>query len=476
MSSVRTEVSLSLNGRPLTIGAADALLPLTDVLRRRHHLTGSKIVCAEGDCGACSVLVKRPDEPHPRTICGCIAMTAALDGCEITTVEGLGNSHQPSPVQQAFVAHHAAQCGFCTPGLVVTTTGAVSRGCGADRACMTRELVGNLCRCTGYTAILDAACSVDRASVRLPESASHRNGSPPVSLLIKSGERTFFQPVTELEAAAFKARHPEATPYGGGTDVGVAINKGRPAPGILLSTTALPGWRQATAAGETLTLGGAATLEALKHAAADAFPALAAYLERFASPQIRMAGTLAGNIATASPIGDTLPPLLALEAEVELISLGEGGAVSRRTVPLTQFFIAYRKTQLRANELISRITIPIHRDAWFYKISKRRDVDISSVSAAFVRTRGGALRIAFGGVAATPKRLTQTEAHLASKSLTPDLLDEAANIALTETTPLSDMRGSATYRQTLIRNLFHKFAHDAAEPDAAQPLATGGRS
>jgi xanthine dehydrogenase small subunit len=476
---MRDHVFFYLNGKPIQAGGSDAFLMLSDYLRERRRLTGTKIVCAEGDCGACSVLVGRAEAGRLRyrAVCSCILPVSQVDGTHVVTVEGLregGTAGELNPIQKAFVVGHGAQCGFCTPGFVVALQGVAEgrgeTGAACSRECLQRELVGNLCRCTGYASILDAAGQVDMSAVRKvgelyaePTMAADLAAAAGEAFRVEDAGRTVFKPVSIGDAAAFKGKHPDAMVLAGSTDVGVGVNKRKTRLATVLSVAGLPGGVTVTKAG--LEVGAAGTIRELEEAARTHIPALAEFLQWFASPLIRSNATVVGNVVTGSPIGDLLPVLSVLEAEVRLV-----GPRGERRVNLNAFYTGYRKSVLGSDELVSGLRIPLPTSESVlkcYKVSKRKDVDISTVSAAFCvsgpREKVSAVRIALGGVAATVVRATAAELLLVGNALTRDGLVRAGVLAERAVSPLSDFRGSAEYRRALVRNLFVKFANDTLD-------------
>jgi len=495
---MRDHVILWVNGRRREVRGADAFLTTSDYLRRRLGLVGTKIVCAEGDCGACTVLVGRPEPEGTRwqPIDSCIRFLFQLDGCHLVTVEGLARDGELAPVQQALVECHGSQCGFCTPGFVMTLAAACHAGterCDAsgDDTLATaidwrRELSGNLCRCTGYVPIVEAA---ERAAVesgwlaeRYPDAAwadearRLRDDSLDVCGTVAgrdpagptAGPRRLFMPTTLAEALAIRAAHPEARVVAGATDLGVQWNKG------LLDVAAWLDLGRAadlaaidleeTAAGPVLVAGGTCSWTDHLAACRTHCPALVPVLEVFGGPQIRHVGTLGGNIVNGSPIADSLPLLFATDAELELASVR-----GRRTVPITAFFTGYRQTVLAPDELLVRVRMPLPAADELvrcYKVSRRLDLDISTFTAAIRVTVSGdtirAAAVAYGGVGPTVRRLSATEARLVGRPFTEETFREAGRVAVTEITPITDVRGSRDYRLALARNVLLKFFHEHA--------------
>lgn len=468
---MRDHVLIFINGVRTEVRGADVSMMLSDFLRQRTRLTGTKIVCAEGDCGACSVLIGRPANGllSYRTVCSCILTVGQADGSHVVTVEGLTPEKGLSPVQAAMVKCHGAQCGFCTPGFVVAMHGVKEDGGGCGREGMRCSLAGNLCRCTGYDSILKAAEETEWDKV---ERVEDRYASGPILEALEAAGNGFgagnvFKPATVEEALALRAEHPEAVVVSGGTDVGVMVNKGKVEPKKVILTAGLAAWRGVGMAREEsrrehLRIGALATLTEIEEAFETFCPEAAAYLEWFASPQIRNVATAVGNIVTGSPIGDLLPVFLALGAEVELVS--KAGGVRR--VSLCEFYTGYRKSVMRADELVAAVCVPKPAEGAVircFKVARRKTLDISAVSGSFYFELDGGgervirkARIGFGGVAATPICLKEAEAFVTGKPLNEETMQAAAEVARNEIKPITDVRGSAEYRQKLVGNLFLK--------------------
>ena len=472
----RDHIVLYINGQRHDVRGERAWMTLTDYLRLDLRLTGTKVVCAEGDCGSCTISLGRPvtkdgvAKVDYTTVCGCILRLYQLDAAHVVTVEGLAYDGGLNPVQSAMVQCNGSQCGFCTPGFVVTLHQLLQDGKKSD-ADVRRKLTGNLCRCTGYDAILDAAKQCDLTQIRpvntiypdaklLPELKALAADSA----FVEVDGKTFFKATSLADAIKFRADHPNSVIIAGGTDLGVLMNKRKIDPPVLLSTAALPGFTAVEVTADQIIVGGGATHEAVQRAMAEAMPEYFDYLEWFGSPQVRQAGTLAGNLATGSPIGDSLPPLCVLNAQVELT--GPSGV---RRVNLNDFYTGYRQSVLTAEELITRIFIPIPAKGdllKLYKVSKRKDLDISTVSAAVWMKRAGdtitETRIAFGGVGPTVLRLRKTEAFLAGKLFNEATFDDTQPIVLSEITPMSDVRGTADYRNLVGGNLLRRMYAELA--------------
>lgn len=472
-----------LNGRMVRVSGESTNDSLLSWLRSQGR-TGTKEGCAEGDCGACTVALVDTNARGERTyraINSCITLLPMIAGREIVTVEGVASPEGLHPVQDAMVAHYGSQCGYCTPGFVLSMFEAYYRtDIGDGELAKQRigdQLNGNLCRCTGYRPIREAmvdALGRKRPSEDLFQLRLKKNDGAIAGLDYENGEQTFLRPTSLAELLSIKAQHgAKAELVAGATEIGVYINKMFKRYPFLVSTE---GVRELGIIEKTEThwkVGGAVTLTALEEALAGEYPMIDKMLAVFASRQIRNRATLAGNVVTASPIGDMPPVLLALDAEIVLAKQG-----STRTLPLADFFLGYRKTALAPDEIVRAIVFPrasvapgITRRAESYKVSKRRELDISITAAAFVVETDAAnvvthARLAFGGVAATPSRARKTESLLVGKAWNEASLASALSLLSEEFAPIDDHRSGAAFRRDLITGLFEKFFR--GESSAAQ--------
>jgi xanthine dehydrogenase small subunit len=462
---MRDHILLNINGKPHRIEGDAAFETLANYLRQDVAATGTKIVCEEGDCGACTVLTRRSADADYRAVNSCILSLAQLDGSSIVTVEGLREEKALHPVQEAMVQCHGAQCGYCTPGFVVAMAALFETRDRVDEKQVRDGLTGNLCRCTGYEPIIKAALAVDGA-----QAAKMRERYPSLPDANDSVQvGTFCVPATLDEAIAFKRDHPGCTIVQGGTDVGVWVNKRRYQAPAMLSLAKIDSLHELREEDGTIVVGANTTLADFETFIADRIPELAGIMAIFGSPQIKNAGTLIGNIANGSPIGDTLPYLFVAGAVLELNN-------GTRTVPIDRFYLGYRKFDLKPDEIITRVRIGIVHDTLkLYKVSRRKDLDISAFTAAIrlglTGDRIDRAGIAYGGVAPTVVRLPRTEAFLAGKSASLEVFEQAGRIARDEIKPISDVRGSADYRLQLAENIMAKFWFEVFGETSAPRLA-----
>jgi xanthine dehydrogenase small subunit len=378
-----------------------------------------------------------------------------LDGCAVLTVEGVADGERLHPAQQALVDADATQCGFCTPGFVMSMVALQKEGGATSDGAIHEALAGNLCRCTGYRAIVDACRRLPPAS---PAPEPHP-APPSRSHAYQAGDQTFLAPATLEELVALRAQHPKAVLLGGGTDLGLRVSKDRERWPLVISTAAVEELKRIDVTAEAIEIGGAITYSDLLPHLDRHVPAFGALVRRLGSRQIRNLGTLAGNLATASPISDTLPCLIALDATVGLCS-----EVGARSLPIEDFITGYRATALATAEIIERISIPLPSpDVRFatYKISKRFDQDISTVIAAFRLATDGdrvrSFRAVFGGMAARVQRAASLEHAVVGREWPADALADVDALLAQDFTALSDHRGSATYRLRAAAGLMRRF-------------------
>jgi xanthine dehydrogenase small subunit len=525
---MRDHLVLYINGIRQVVRGHDAFLSLSDFLRRRLGLIGTKIVCSEGDCGACTVLVGRsrgvagdhtPPIPSPRwgglgrgdeasanaayakdghhnssssetsfpiphssspiqylPIDSCIQFLFQLDGTHIVTVEGLRPDRELNPIQQAMVDCHGSQCGFCTPGFVMAMTGMLEVEA-LDESNLRSGLTGNLCRCTGYTPIIDAGLAC-----RDEEFQRINDLYPPEAMLAEFAEleasplklraewfgqpHVAFCPTTLDDALEYLAEHPTVTIVAGATDLGVRINKLKQIPSTIVDLNRIHELSRVEITNNEIQAGARASWTSILNACGLAVPQFTYILSRFGGPQIRHVGTIAGNIANGSPIADSLPFLFVMEATLTLARTASAVRATRE-VNINDFYLGYKQLDLKPGELITEVRIPLPDNGdllQLHKISRRRDLDISGFTAA-IRLRlseDGVISnasIALGGVGPTVLRARQTEQFLLGREFTEETMQAAGELAVQKITPINDVRGTANYRRQLTRNIFLKFYH-----------------
>ncbi|WP_227271647.1 xanthine dehydrogenase small subunit [Roseobacter weihaiensis] len=467
----RSEIRFVLNGQDITLDQVAADETLLDFLRIDRRLTGTKEGCAEGDCGACTVLVGRLQAGalHYEPVNACIRLLASVDACHVVTIEHLsGPGGQLHPVQQAMVDHHASQCGFCTPGIVMSLYALWMENPAPLEIEIETALQGNLCRCTGYEPILRAAqAASDLGSPTgdaLNRERNHMTGRLKAlcdgrRVDVRKGTSRAILPASVDDLAEVLLAHPEATIVAGATDVGLWVTKFLQEISPVVFLNHLEGLRRIEVGPDGIKIGAGVSYTDSRAVLTAGYPHLAAFWDRIAGWQIRAMGTVGGNLANGSPIGDTPPVLIALGASLTL----RKGA-DRRRLPVEDFFIDYGKQDLAPGEFLESIHVPQSKKGTrhaAYKISKRRDEDISAVCAAFNLTvEDGtitAARIAFGGMAATPKRAAHAEAALIGQPWDEATLMQAAACLDDDFSPLTDWRASAAYRLQVSKNLFRRF-------------------
>ncbi len=471
---MRDYLLIYINGKRLEIKGNQVFTPLSIFLRTKQALTGTKVVCEEGDCGACTVLLGRPNNGSLsyKPINSCIQFLYQLDSSHIVTIEGLKIAGALNAVQEAMVDKHGAQCGYCTPGIVVSLCAMFDQEDrnGHQGAVNQRQikncLTGNLCRCTGYEPIIAAGLEVDKNNMHRiaslypeKEMIADFSAHSPAEVQIEADGKKLFYPTDIKSAVEFKASHEGAVIVAGGTDVCVFWNKRGIEPSYLMSLSSVPGLEDLKVENGKLIVGARTTLSQLEEFTKDLLPEFHDMLMLFGSPQIRNAGTLAGNIGNGSPIGDSLPFLFVMDAEIELT--GKDGA---RRVNINKFFQGYKKLDMAGDELITSVIIPLPAAGEvlkLYKVSRRQHLDISAFSAAIRLERKGEVissaAIAFGGAGPVVLRLPDTERFLAGKPFKLETFAEAGRLARGEITPISDVRGSADYRLQLSENILLKF-------------------
>ncbi|MEZ5930459.1 MAG: xanthine dehydrogenase small subunit [Alphaproteobacteria bacterium] len=474
----RSDIRFLLGFEPHSLAGCDPNRTVLDWLREDQGLTGTKEGCAEGDCGACTVVLvdHQGGALRYKPVNACILFLPQLDGRQLITIEHLkdedGRLH---PIQQAMVDHHASQCGFCTPGFVQSLLALSKAGLDVQREAVCDAIAGNLCRCTGYRPILDAASD---ALARGLDDVFDRRESETIAALealdvteplaIESHGRSYVAPTSLDGLATACEQNPEALLLGGGTDVGLWVTKQHRDLDAVIDVTRVPELKRIEEADGVLRIGAGCTFEQVRPVLADRWPDFGELIRRIGGAQVRTAGTIGGNIANGSPIGDSMPALIALDAKLVLLK-----GKKRRTLPLEDFYLDYRKTALEPGELVVEVQLPA-ADAIFccYKISKRSDQDISAVLGAFALElspdqKVRKIRIAYGGMAAVPKRAVQTEQAMLGKPWTEATVQAGQAALAGEFSPLSDMRASADYRLTVAQNLLQKLFIETTAPNTA---------
>ncbi|HEY9681259.1 MAG TPA: FAD binding domain-containing protein [Oculatellaceae cyanobacterium] len=519
-SKTRDFVLVYVNGREHRVRGEQAFLQLSDYLRGEMGICGTKVVCAEGDCGACSILLGRNNGSGAlkyKSVNSCIQAIYQLDCSHVITIEGLtpsasfcgtanangkGDSSPKfapavasatieniSSIQRAMVECHGAQCGYCTPGFVVSLAALFEEHQGRDSQMCRQDvkdaLTGNLCRCTGYESIIKSALTCDSKAVPSLESmypsqamATAFESHCKTDVLIETENHALLIPGEIRSAAEFKNTHKGTVIVSGGTDVCVNINKRGFRPQSIISTCNLRDMDELRLENDRILVGARITLAEIALFVKDRIPEFFNILSVFGAPQIRNAGTMAGNIANGSPIADTVPFLFVMEADVEVTGLH-----GTRKVPINSFYKGYKTLDLKSDEIITRISIPLpssNNVVRLFKVSKREHLDISSFTAAvLLTTKSGktgpetkieGARIAFGGVAPTVVRLPKTERFLETAACTFDSFERAGLIAVEEIAPIADVRGSIDFRKQLAENILLKFYFSLEAPEPACSL------
>ncbi|WP_395450140.1 xanthine dehydrogenase small subunit [Aminobacter sp. UC22_36] len=474
MATVKTRnhIRFILNGEDVTLGNVAPDATLLDYLRLQRTLRGTKEGCAEGDCGACTVLVGRLSGGKLvyESVNACIRFMGSLDGCHVVTVEHLGTGNgQLHPVQQAMVDFHGSQCGFCTPGFVMSLYGLWMESPEPSDALIEKALQGNLCRCTGYEAIMRAARAIsDYGKVARDPLLVERKAITTRLEAFKDGTRVevgagkhrFVIPASVDDLADVLEAEPTATVVAGSTDVGLWVTKHMRAISPAVFIANIDGLHQLEENKGVISIGAGVTYTEAFETLSKRIPALGPLIDRIGGEQVRNMGTIGGNIANGSPIGDTPPPLIALGATLTL----RKGKV-RRTISLQDFFIAYGKQDRAPGEFVEAVHVPVPNKGEHFavhKITKRRDEDITATLGAFwlKLAKDGTVdqvRIAYGGMAATPKRASMVEAALVGQPWTEATVEAAMAKYAEDFTPLTDMRATAEYRALAAKNLLLRF-------------------
>lgn len=471
-NKIRNEIHVFINGVENRISGEQAFLPLAQYLRYHSALPGTKVVCAEGDCGACTVLASKLENEkwtELQAINSCIAPMYLFDLGSLITIEGLSQQEDLSEVQNKMREFHGGQCGYCTPGMVCSLSSLAEKSACSGKSITEKKarnfLTGNLCRCTGYEPILAAATNIDLSkwsslTTRYLTDSQKEQFKPFTadSLQLIAGTKKYSAPANFQVAVAQKSASPQTRLVAGATDLGVMHNKGKSFMDDTMSLHKISETSEIRMTPAGVWVGALVTLTALENFLEDKLPELSRLLRIFASPQIKNQGTLIGNVMNGSPIGDSIPALLALNAEVHLQSLS-----GVRKVALPNFYKAYKVFDVTPEEIATGILIPVPDKEWktkFFKVSLRKDLDISAVTfAAMLRTDGQIIqdaRIAMGGVGPTVVRLSEIESDLKGQPFSEVTFARMGEKVRTLIKPISDLRASDEYRLKVAENLFKK--------------------
>ncbi|WPC06919.1 xanthine dehydrogenase small subunit [Pseudomonas benzenivorans] len=469
-------IQFLLNRELRTEQRLDPNVTVLNYLREHLGKPGTKEGCASGDCGACTVVVGELDGERIRyrTLNSCLTFVSSLHGKQLITVEDLKHQGRLHSVQQAMVDCHGSQCGFCTPGFVMSLFALQKNSTGFDKGQTLEALAGNLCRCTGYRPIIDAAeqacCQKqpDQFDAFEAETVAQLKAiAPRETAELNSGDKRCLLPLTVADLADLYAANPQARLLAGGTDLALEVTQFHRELPVMIYVGHIESMKRVDVTADSIEIGAATALSDCYAALAKEYPDFGELLHRFASLQIRNQGTLGGNIGNASPIGDAPPLLIALGAQ---IVLRKGN--STRTLALEDYFLDYKVTAREEAEFIEKIVVPRARaNQAFraYKVSKRLDDDISAVCAAFnLVIEDGVVRearIAFGGMAAIPKRAAACEAALVGAGWYPEVIERACTALAEDFTPLSDFRASKEYRLLTAQNLLRKFFLELNAPE-----------
>ena len=459
-------IRILLNGEPCEIRDVPPATTVLDWLRTEKRLTGTKEGCAEGDCGACTVVLGIPDGGGLRheAVNSCLMTVPQLAGRALVTIEGLADNGRLHPLQRALVETDASQCGFCTPGIAMALFAFLEGGEEPEVETIHDALAGNLCRCTGYRPIVDAAGKARRAPRRAPAAPVPEAGPD-----YEAGAQIFLAPRTLDELVALRTRHPDAPILAGGTDLGLLFSRERRAFDAIISVARVEELSRLEVRDDEIEIGAAATYTRALPVLDAEYPGMGELIRRIGSRQIRNLGTIGGNIGNASPIGDMPPCLIALDAT--LVLRGPDGT---REMPIDDFFLDYRRTDLRPDEVIEAVRVPrLAPDRVFrtYKVSKRYDQDISAAIGAYRLTladgRVTDARIAYGGMAATPKRAREAERALIGKAWSEEAVAAAKRAIADDFAPIDDFRAGARYRAAVAANLLDRlYLQTAGAADA----------
>jgi len=465
---MKNTIDFYLNGVPRSVSVRPDTTVL-EMLRNNFGLNGIKEGCGEGDCGACTVVVGELSggKVRYRPVVGCLHLAARLEGKHLITIEGLADKNTLHPIQQAVLSTHSTQCGFCTPGVILSLLALYLENPAPGPEDIRRFLEGNLCRCTGYIYMRNipdeiTRISVDKAGIRpgyldaVERLMASRRAD---DVLLAEGPRRYFSPVSVESLKVFLKENSgsDVKFINGGTDVMVGVKKRHQIHGLLIDLSRIESLKAITASRGFLAIGGGVSLARAAEFSKDCLPPLSDTISRMCSEQVRSLATVAGNIANASPVADTVPLLMVLGAALKL-----DGPAGERTVPLKDFFQGYKKLAMKPSEWISSIEVPLGGFSFvnFEKATKRRELDISAVNSAIALKMDGGMmtdvRVACGGVGPVTQMMPDTAAFLEGKKFSEDVFEKASEVAYSEASPISDVRGSADYRRTMLKNFVIK--------------------
>lgn len=472
---MRDYIVLTINEIRHEIRGQDIFMMLADFLRRRLFLCGTKIVCAEGDCGACTVLCLKPKskKKHFDAINACIALVANFDGAHIYTVEALKKNGQLSLIQKSLVKHHASQCGYCTPGFVMALTALYERKSGQAllHQQIKNALTGNLCRCTGYLSIIEGAKNAELKNYKpLFSTEIKHDKTLDENIEINDQGKKFYAPTTIKDALIIKKNHPNIIIAASTTDLGVSHNKQKIELSSILSLHLIDELYEIKNQERHFKVGALATLSDVRKACRHLLPEFARFLNIFASPQIKNSATLIGNVANASPIADTVPVLMVLDARALVMN-----TLNKREIACQDLYTGYKTLAINSDELITHISFTAPSKSQFlrlYKSSQRKDLDISAVNAAFffdydAQAKIKEARIAVGGVAQKVIRLYELEEFLKDKTPNDDVIKKASSILVSLINPIDDLRASSSYRIAVMKNILNKIMIELRNVHAA---------
>lgn len=479
---MRDYIQFLYNGEIIVERHIDPTQSVLEYLRTRLGQTGTKEGCAEGDCGACTVVLGEwiNGQIQYRAINACIVFVPTLDGKELVSIENLGTPQNPHPIQEALAERHGSQCGFCTPGFVMSLYAMAQNPQTPSRQQVNEALAGNLCRCTGYGPIIETAMHLNPAeNPKIGEGDSavkiktlQSDETVHLSANIYGDDKQIFIPKTQSELMKLLEKYPDAVLLAGGTDIGLWVNKQHRVISTLIFLGEIKSLGQIKTNKNEIQIGAGVKYTDALSMFEQFYPEMARVMRRIGSTQIRNVGTIGGNIANGSPIGDMPPMLIAAGADVILAS-----ANAERRIALEEFFIDYGKQDLRKGEYLKTICLPKpdkHQMFFAYKISKRFEQDISAVCMGMsFKLESGIckkVRIAFGGMAATPKRATMAQHALENQNWSAEAIYAAMTALDQDFTPINDMRASKTYRMDVAKNLLLKAWHEHQSGGTIQVL------